>query len=189
MLKNYSSFAAVELIEFNMNWMENFSSSFRTNRYSIVVWSRIYLPEHVDCDFLIQLDSDMICLREFLNELLHEIQKDIDSTKLLFRVQDEATISGVDKRVFLYLKKYQVNLKYFINCGLMAMRICNDLTKELRKVINYYIEHPRISFQFQEQDALNQIFDINKKQILPRHFQSRRGIYHYHYHIFLHKQR
>lgn len=160
----------LEIEPFDMRFRDRIPQQ-NFGNYSWVVLPRLFATNFIKEDWILYLDCDVLCGRDFANELVQVM----DWNHPLFGVLDIGT-------TIPFMQKYIIskgfNLSHYINSGVLLMKNGQELEYYLNRTIDYINTHH--DSRFPDQDGLNGGFGIDKIGLLPHdfncHFCVRRKI-------------
>ncbi|OHS93463.1 hypothetical protein TRFO_40270 [Tritrichomonas foetus] len=164
-LQTLNDRASIQLIRFNVSMLKSEFPNATTGSYPLIVLCRLLIPRFVFEQYILYLDSDVLCGRDFSLEIFDAINsKNQNSQRVLFGVRDIGTSLSKMRK---YYKTMGFNIRNYINAGILFMKNSYILGKLLNQSIQYVNTHKS---RFSDQDAINYAFNKTYKGMLPHEF-------------------
>ncbi|MBN7275013.1 glycosyltransferase family 8 protein [Ligilactobacillus pobuzihii] len=154
----YGNCKEITFLEGNFDYYKEANTDSPDSAIKENTYYRLELPELVDCDRILYLDSDMICTGN-LDELWNE---DLDGN-VIGAVEDQGYVDRLDEMGVPHDKNI------YFNGGLILFDTKKwreeNVTKKVRQ---YIVDHPD-NLIYQDQDALNAVLVGKWKVLDPRY--------------------
>jgi hypothetical protein len=130
-----------------------------------IILIRLFIPLLYSSDWFFYFDDDIMGNRDFFPTIM---KFTTNREKVMFGVVDSEWIQKPElKRYLVRVRKPNLRNQYF-GSGVLLMRGGEVLRTQLRAVLQYLQNHPRLGFP--DQDALNFAFDRSVVELLPAEY-------------------
>jgi lipopolysaccharide biosynthesis glycosyltransferase len=152
----------VEVQAFDMKFTAEMPTNLPRTGYPHVSIARLFVGKLVKEDYILYVDADTICGRDFTEE----IGGYLNHSKLMHAVRDIGSDVPAMRK---YFRKWGIDGSYYVNSGVLFMRNGKCLDEMLMKSMKWIRDHANWS-EYRDQDALYFVFGKENIQLIPKDF-------------------